>query len=133
MQFGPGLLWKKSDNLKVNIAPATAKLIVVDKTLTLPDDAYFGVEEGKSTTLQTVTASLEGRLNNVETTTSSHDDRLSNLETSTGSSDVSLTNVHSFTSSFNTAITLDSTNVTVLGNLTVQGSQTQLNTQTLNI
>ena len=49
LQVGPGILWKKSDNLKVNIAPATAKLIVVDKTLTLPDAAYFGVEEGKST------------------------------------------------------------------------------------
>ena len=49
LQLGPGLLWKKSDNLKVNIAPATAKLIVVDKNLTLPDAAYFGVEEGKST------------------------------------------------------------------------------------
>lgn len=48
-QFGPGFLWKKSDNLKVNIAPATSKLIVVDKNLTLPGDAYFGVEEGKST------------------------------------------------------------------------------------
>ena len=39
----------------------------------------------------------------------------------------------SFTSSFNTAITLDSDDVTVLGNLTVQGTQTQLNTATLNI
>ena len=38
-QFGPGMLWKKSDHLKVNIAPATSKLIVVDKTLTLPNDA----------------------------------------------------------------------------------------------
>lgn len=49
LQIGPGMLWKKNDNLKVNIAPATTKLIVVDKTLTLPDAAYFGVEEGKST------------------------------------------------------------------------------------
>ncbi|MDB4289864.1 DUF3078 domain-containing protein, partial [Flavobacteriaceae bacterium] len=49
LQIGPGMLWKKSDNLKVNIAPATTKLIVVDKNLTLPDAAYFGVEEGKST------------------------------------------------------------------------------------
>ena len=49
LQLGPGMLWKKSDNLKVNIAPATTKLIVVDKTLTLPDAAYFGVDEGKST------------------------------------------------------------------------------------
>ena len=49
LQLGPGMLWKKSETLKVNIAPATAKLIFVDKTLTLPDAAYFGVEEGKST------------------------------------------------------------------------------------
>lgn len=49
IQFGPGMLWKKSDNLKVNIAPATSKLVIVDKDLTLPDEAYFGVEEGKST------------------------------------------------------------------------------------
>ena len=43
------MLWKKSENLKVNIAPTTSKLIVVDKNLTLPNAAYFGVEEGKST------------------------------------------------------------------------------------
>jgi hypothetical protein len=49
LQLGPGMLWKKSETLKVNIAPATAKLIFVDKTLTLQDAAYFGVEEGKST------------------------------------------------------------------------------------
>ena len=47
-QIGPGMLWKKSDNLKVNLAPATTKLVVVDKDLTLPNAAYFGVEEGKS-------------------------------------------------------------------------------------
>jgi hypothetical protein len=49
LQIGPGMLWKKSDELKVNIAPATSKLIIVDKGLTLPDAAYFGVEEGKNT------------------------------------------------------------------------------------
>ena len=52
LQFGPGLLWKKSDNLKVNIAPATTKLIVVDKALTLPNAAYLGVDEGKSSRLE---------------------------------------------------------------------------------
>lgn len=49
LTFGPGMLWKKSDNLKLNLAPATAKLVFVDKAFTLPNDAYFGVEEGKST------------------------------------------------------------------------------------
>ena len=49
IQFGPGMLWKKSDNLKVNITPATSRFIIVDKDLTEPNMAYFGVEEGKST------------------------------------------------------------------------------------
>lgn len=48
LQFGPGMLWKKSDNLKVNIAPATSRLIIVDKDLTEPDKAYFGVEKAKA-------------------------------------------------------------------------------------
>ncbi len=55
---GPGLLWKKDDNLKVNIAPSTAKLIVVSSQFTNPDDPrnrldkndkYFGVLAGETT------------------------------------------------------------------------------------
>jgi hypothetical protein len=48
LQIGPGMLWRKSDNLKLNMAVATSKLIIVDKELTLPDEAYFGVEQGTS-------------------------------------------------------------------------------------
>ncbi|WP_299619483.1 DUF3078 domain-containing protein [uncultured Tenacibaculum sp.] len=44
-QFGPGMLWKKSDNLKVNIAPATSKLVVLSSDLA----PAFGVEAGEST------------------------------------------------------------------------------------
>ncbi|WP_293875472.1 DUF3078 domain-containing protein [Flavobacterium sp.] len=47
-QFGPGMLWKKNDNLKVNIAPATSKLIVVDSYFTVLGPS-FGVQQGKST------------------------------------------------------------------------------------
>lgn len=46
-QFGPGMLWKKSDNLKINIAPATSKLILVHDHLT-ESGAAFGVEQGDS-------------------------------------------------------------------------------------
>ena len=53
LQTGPGLLWKDSDNLKVNIAPATARLIFVDDVYTTAvgyvDGSYFGVDAGKST------------------------------------------------------------------------------------
>lgn len=47
--LGPGMLWEKNSNLKLNIAPATAKLIIVNKKFTLPKNAYFGVEEGEDT------------------------------------------------------------------------------------
>lgn len=60
LQFGPGMLWKKSDNLYVNIAPATAKLVFVDKKFTEVDESipgavddynenpYFGVDANES-------------------------------------------------------------------------------------
>ncbi|WP_410879234.1 DUF3078 domain-containing protein [Myroides sp. DW712] len=47
LQIGPGLLWKDSDNLKVNFAPATSRFIMVHKHFTEFGDA-FGVEQGKT-------------------------------------------------------------------------------------
>ena len=47
LQIGPGMLWKRSDNLKVNIAPATSRLIFVNKQFTEFGTA-FGVEKGKT-------------------------------------------------------------------------------------
>lgn len=47
LQIGPGMLWKKSDNLKVNIAPATSRFIFVHDHFTELGEA-FGVEQGKS-------------------------------------------------------------------------------------
>lgn len=46
-QFGPGMLWKKSDNLKINIAPATSKVIIVDSQFT-ENGSSFGVLQGKT-------------------------------------------------------------------------------------
>jgi len=48
LTFGPGILWKRDDNLKFNFAPATSKITFVDKNFTLPNEGYFGVKEGKS-------------------------------------------------------------------------------------
>lgn len=47
LQLGPGMLWKKSDNLKVNFAPATSRLIIVDRQFT-EFGTSFGVEKGKT-------------------------------------------------------------------------------------
>lgn len=46
-QTGLGMLWKKNDNFKVNIAPATARFIFVHKHFTDFKES-FGVEQRKS-------------------------------------------------------------------------------------
>ena len=42
------MLYKKDDNFKINISPATSKFTFVDKNFTLPNEGYFGVKEGES-------------------------------------------------------------------------------------
>jgi Protein of unknown function (DUF3078) len=51
LQAGPGMLWKKHENLKFNFAPATARMIFVHKHFT-EASAAFGVEQGKSSRLE---------------------------------------------------------------------------------
>lgn len=50
-QLGPGMLWKKNNNLSVNIAPATSKLIIVDPYFTTSGPS-FGVLQGERTRLE---------------------------------------------------------------------------------
>lgn len=46
--IGPGMEYKRDDNFKINLSPATSKFTFVDKNFTLPNEAYFGVKEGKT-------------------------------------------------------------------------------------
>lgn len=52
LTFGPGLYWKKHENLRVNFAPLTSKFTFVDSdftsTLGYVDGDYFGVDANKS-------------------------------------------------------------------------------------
>lgn len=52
LTFGPGLYWKKHENLRVNFAPATSKFTFVNSDFTsIPgyiDGDYFGVDANKS-------------------------------------------------------------------------------------
>ena len=45
LTFGPGMLWKKSDDVNVNIAPSTARYTLVNDFFS----GQFGVEEGRNT------------------------------------------------------------------------------------
>ncbi|MEX2350112.1 MAG: DUF3078 domain-containing protein [Flavobacteriaceae bacterium] len=59
LQIGPGMLWKKNDNLHVNIAPATSRFIFVNSKFTdvgndpmaieaFNQNPYFGVEANET-------------------------------------------------------------------------------------
>lgn len=45
---GPGMMWKRNENLRVNLSPATSKFTFVDRAFTLPNEQYFGVKEGEA-------------------------------------------------------------------------------------
>jgi len=65
LQTGPGIMYKKNDDFVLNLAPATARFIFVDKDFTsvegYEDGDYFGVDEGKSMRFE-LGASLSGFL-----------------------------------------------------------------------
>jgi len=44
LSFGPGILWRKNENMRVNIAPATSRFTFVSR----PFSGMYGVPEGKT-------------------------------------------------------------------------------------
>lgn len=52
LQAGPGIMWKRSENLWFNLAPATARFIFVSNDFTsapdYADGSYYGVEQGET-------------------------------------------------------------------------------------
>jgi len=79
--------------------------------------------------LNLYTQSTDLRLNDLESTGSNHESRLDTIET-TFSSSVSnqFVTIQNYTQSLKTAIDTSGNDLIVLGNLTVQGTQTSLNT-----
>ena len=45
LSFGPGMLWKKSDNFKINVAPITSKITMVSDEFS----GQYGTDLGKNT------------------------------------------------------------------------------------
>jgi hypothetical protein len=103
------------------------------QTINTSLDARIDKLEIASGSLNTFSGSTLGRLSNLETTSASHNSRLSNLESKSASVDISLAEIHTYTSSLKTAIGVSGTDVTVLGNLTVNGTTTQINSTQVNI
>ncbi len=92
---------------------------------------YTSSLETRMSAVSTSTASLNTSVTNLNTTTASLNTSVSNINTTTASLNTSVSNINSYTSSLKTALSLSGADLTVLGNLTVQGDTTTLNTANL--
>jgi hypothetical protein len=133
------MLFTSSEESK-NDALATWSGSIDTKNNTLA--TWSGSIDTKNNTLATWSGSTDGRLNNLElfsgsqeskdstlaTYTGSIDTKFNTLGTYTASIDSDLSNIRLYTASLKTALEVDGQDLTVFGNLTVQGTQTSLNT-----
>ena len=84
--------------------------------------------EIRNTTLASVTSSYDTRWSTLASYTGSNDTTNTNQNSRLTALEVSSASVHDYTASLKTALDVSGQNLTVYGNLTVQGTQTTLNT-----
>ena len=100
-------------------------------------DLFSGSAESRLDHIEAATSSyLTGaNLEALNTFTGSAASRLDHIEAATSSYLVSadLDSLHAYTASLKTAIEVDSANVTIKGNLTVEGTQTSIDSTTINL
>ena len=114
-------------------------------------ELYTGSADIRFDALEIFSGSAESRLDHIEAATSSYlvganlealniftgsaESRLDHIEAATSSYlvDADLDSIHAYTASLKTAIEVDSTNVTIKGNLTVEGTQTAIDSTTINL
>jgi hypothetical protein len=128
--------WETLLNVTASVLSATSSL-----------NSYTQSQDTKNSTLGIYTESVNGRLNNLELKSSSVDDTLwsqsiknSTLAIYTASIDTKwetllnvTSSVLSYTQSLKTAIELTGSSVTILGNLVVKGTQTTLDSTTIQL
>jgi uncharacterized coiled-coil protein SlyX len=129
----------KNSTLALYTASIDTKFVEVQSS-TASLNTFSGSSLIRLNELETYTASINNKFVEVQSSTASLNTfsgstlgRLTNLESKSASVDVSLSQIHSYTSSLKTAIDLSGQNVTVLGNLTVNGTTTQINSTQVNI
>lgn len=83
--------------------------------------------------LETASLYLLNHTHNLELYTQSNDTKFSTLQLYTASIDLDLSQIHSYTSSLKTAIETTGSNVVILGDLTVRGTSTSIDSTQVNI
>ena len=129
----------KNLTLATYTSSINAKFVQVQNS-TASLNTFSASQESKDLTLASYTGSIDTKFVEVQSSTASLNSfsastltRLTNLESKSSSVDISLAQIHSYTSSLKTAISVDGQDLTVLGNLTVNGTTTQINSTQVNI
>lgn len=107
-----------ADSRLVSLEDAVGEGSNIDGRLTALE-SFSGSQEEKDSALATYTGSVDNDLTELFATASNHEGRIDDLET--------------FQSDVETAITLDGSNVTINGNFTVSGTQTIVDSTTVQI
>ena len=115
-----------------------------------------GPHDGRLDSIESITSSHNSRLNSLETTSGSHDGRLDSiesktgsflvsndlstiegkigsLETTSGSHDGRITDLETFETKVDTGLEFTGSNVTIKGNLLVKGTETRVDSTTVDI
>ena len=98
--------------------------------------AYSSSVDSRTAALESAVgagSNIDGRLTSLETFSGSQEAKDAVLATYTASVDAQLDAIHSYTSSLKTAVSVDGANLTVLGNLEVQGTTTTVDSTTVSI
>ena len=90
---------------------------------------YIDIRDGRLNNLEAFTASISG----TNAFTASTKTRLTNLESTSASVNTSIAELNSYTSSLKTAIELTGSSITILGNLVVKGTQTTIDSTTIQL
>jgi hypothetical protein len=133
----------KNETLAIYTASINADLEKIHQS-TASLNLFSASEESKNETLAIYTGSINTKFTEVQSSTASLNTfsgstlgRLSNLETKSASVDVSLIEIHTYTQSLKDAITVTGTGAssttTIKGNLYVQGTQTTLDSTTIQL
>ena len=89
--------------------------------------------DDRTNKLEATASNYETRIDNLELISASYNTYTQSINSFTASVTQSLNAIHSYTSSLKTALTASGQDITIYGNLTVQGTQTSIQSTTLNV
>ena len=121
-----------TESLQTFTSSQEAKDVIIGN-YTSSMNTFTASVNGHISDINTWSASVKGHIVDINTKTGSFETKFTTLQTLTASVQSQLSDIQSYTSSLRTAITASGTNVTINGDLTVKGTNTFINSTTIQL